>query len=140
MTKNRKIIAFVVGVSAILGLIIIGTEPNMAQIGNKRLGEWVNFSSLKGFIMNRDSADEGTPMLKTDLGDSAALPLQRNNNDPYTNNPIARIAQNCSPAVVNIDTESMVKQTSSPYGEDPYFKEFFGDEGPRDTRAVPTRG
>ncbi|MBP9958547.1 MAG: trypsin-like peptidase domain-containing protein, partial [Synergistaceae bacterium] len=112
----------------------------MAQIGNKRLGEWVNFSSLKGFIMNRDSADEGTPMLKTDLGDSAALPLQRNNNDPYTNNPIARIAQNCSPAVVNIDTESMVKQTSSPYGEDPYFKEFFGDEGPRDTRAVPTRG
>ena len=140
MTKNRKIIAFVVGVSAILGLIIIGTEPNMAQIGNKRLGEWVNFSSLKGFIMNRDSADEGTPALKTDLGDSAVLPLKRNSNDPYTDNPIARIAQNCSPAVVNIDTESMVKQTSSPYGEDPFFKEFFGDEGPRDSRAVPTRG
>jgi Trypsin-like serine proteases, typically periplasmic, contain C-terminal PDZ domain len=34
----------------------------------------------------------------------------------------------------------MVKQTSSPYGEDPFFKEFFGDEGPRDSRAVPTRG
>ena len=140
MTKNRKFIAFVVGVSVILGLIIIGTEPNMAQIGNNRLGDLVNFSSLKGFITNRGSADTEMPNLKTDQGDRAALPVERNSNDPYTNNPIAKIAQNCSPAVVNIDTESMVKQTSSPYAEDPFFKEFFGDELRRDSRAVPTRG
>ena len=139
MTKKRKIIAFIVGVSVILGLFIIGTEPDIAQIGNKKLGELVNFSSIKGFIMNRDSVNTEEPKQKT-LSSSEALTAQRNSNDPYTDNPIARIAHNCSPAVVNIDTESMVKQTSSPYAEDPFFKEFFGDELRKYSKAVPMKG
>ncbi len=59
--------------------------------------------------------------------------------DFYTQNPIAKIARECSPAVVNIDTVTLVKQNPFPFGNDPFFKEFFGEGfgGPVQERTVP---
>lgn len=57
--------------------------------------------------------------------------------DVYTGNPVARIVRQSSAAVVNIDTEAMVQQSASPFPDDPFFREFFGD---RLTREVPMRG
>jgi serine protease Do len=60
--------------------------------------------------------------------------------DLYAQNPVARIAKECSPAVVNIDTETMVTRSPHPFANDPFFKEFFGDEMERWNRTVPMRG
>ncbi|MDR1019401.1 MAG: Do family serine endopeptidase [Synergistaceae bacterium] len=58
----------------------------------------------------------------------------------YSQNPVARIAKECSPAVVNIDTETMVTRSPHPFANDPFFKEFFGEEMERWNRTVPMRG
>ena len=64
--------------------------------------------------------------------------------DVYTGNPIVKIVKNSSPAVVNIDTETMVKQSvmPNPFRGDPFFEEFFGQEffGGNQERVVPSRG
>jgi serine protease Do len=60
--------------------------------------------------------------------------------DVYAQNPVARIARECSPAVVNIDTETMVTRSPHPFANDPFFKEFFGEELDRWNRTVPMRG
>lgn len=59
---------------------------------------------------------------------------------PFDGNPVAEIAREASPAVVNIDTETMVKQSMSPFGNDPFFRQFFGEEYERFSRVVPMRG
>ncbi len=60
--------------------------------------------------------------------------------DVFTGNPIAKIVREASPAVVNIDTEAVVQQTFSPFPNDPFFREFFGDRFDRFSREVPMRG
>lgn len=66
--------------------------------------------------------------------------------DIYNGNPIVSIVKKSSPAVVNIDTETMVKQRimTSPFGRDPFFEEFFGEEffggNGMQERTVPRRG
>ena len=64
--------------------------------------------------------------------------------DIYSGNPIVGIVKSCSPAVVNIDTETMVKQRPmmSPFQGDPFFEEFFGPDifGGGQERIVPQRG
>lgn len=67
--------------------------------------------------------------------------------DFHNGNPIVAIVKKSSPAVVNIDTESMVKQKimTSPFGGDPFFEEFFGEDffgggGGTKERVVPQRG
>ena len=60
--------------------------------------------------------------------------------DVFTGNPIARIVKETAPAVVNIDTEAIVQRSSSPFPDDPFFREFFGDRFDRFTRDVPMRG
>ena len=69
--------------------------------------------------------------------DAAAAESPR---DVYSDNPIAKIARDCSPAVVNIDTETMVTRSPHPFANDPFFREFFGQELDRFTRTVPMRG
>ncbi|MDD4159837.1 MAG: Do family serine endopeptidase [Synergistaceae bacterium] len=66
--------------------------------------------------------------------------------DVYSGNPIVSIVKRSSPAVVNIDTETMVKQRimGNPFGRDPFFEEFFGEDffggGGTQERVVPQRG
>ena len=66
--------------------------------------------------------------------------------DIYNGNPIVSIVKKSSPAVVNIDTETMVKQRimSNPFGRDPFFEEFFGEDffggDGMQERVVPQRG
>ena len=65
--------------------------------------------------------------------------------DIYSGNPIVSIVKKSSPAVVNIDTEAMVKQRimSNPFGRDPFFEEFFGGDifgGAGQERIVPQKG
>ncbi|PIE53992.1 MAG: protease [Dethiosulfovibrio peptidovorans] len=60
--------------------------------------------------------------------------------DVYTGNPVAAIAEQSSPAVVNIDTEAMVRRSMSPFGDDPFFREFFGKQFKEFSRMVPMRG
>ena len=66
--------------------------------------------------------------------------------DVYTGNPIVSIVKRSSPAVVNIDTETMVKQRimTNPFGGDPFFEEFFGGDilggGGTQERMIPQRG
>lgn len=81
----------------------------------------------------------------TALAAGAAFAAPALGDDVYTRNPIAKIARDASPAVVNIDTETMVKQRGfSPFGggifgDDPFFREFFGDFE-RYNKIVPMHG
>jgi serine protease Do len=60
--------------------------------------------------------------------------------DLYTDNPIVKIVKECSPAVVNIDTETMVTRRPHPFASDPFFREFFGREFDSYRRMVPMKG
>lgn len=60
--------------------------------------------------------------------------------DPFTGNPIVKIAQVASPAVVNIDTEALVKQPLFPFADDPFFKQFFGEDLQQFTQVIPMKG
>ncbi|MDI9370521.1 MAG: DegQ family serine endoprotease [Synergistota bacterium] len=60
--------------------------------------------------------------------------------DPFTDNPVAKIAKELSPAVVNIDVEAMVTRSMSPFGDDPIFRQFFGEEFRRFSRTIPMKG
>ncbi|MDR1943395.1 MAG: Do family serine endopeptidase [Synergistaceae bacterium] len=70
--------------------------------------------------------------------ESARLPIPAE--DFYARNPVAKIAEDCSPAVVNIDTETLVTRSPHPFANDPFFKEFFGEELDRYNKTVPMRG
>lgn len=62
--------------------------------------------------------------------------------DVYTGNPIVNIVKQSSPAVVNIDTETIVTRSSRPFPfqGDPFFEEFFGQiMPPQQQRQVPQR-
>ena len=60
--------------------------------------------------------------------------------DVFTGNPVAQIAKRSSPAVVNIDTETLVRQSMAPFPDDPFFRQFFGQELERFSRTVPMKG
>lgn len=60
--------------------------------------------------------------------------------DVFTGNPIADIVEKTSPAVVNIDTKTMVRQPLSPFANDPFLREFLGDQLEKFTRLVPMKG
>lgn len=60
--------------------------------------------------------------------------------DPVAGNPIAKIAEEASPAVVNIDTETMVKRPLFPFADDPFFRQFFGDQWDKFTQIIPMKG
>lgn len=63
--------------------------------------------------------------------------------DVYAGNPIVNIVKQSSPAVVNIDTETMVtmNRRALPFQGDPFFEEFFGQiMPPQQQRQVPQRG
>jgi len=60
--------------------------------------------------------------------------------DPFSGNPVAKIAEDLSPAVVNIDVEAMVTQSAHPFADDPFFRQFFGEEFKRFSRTVPMKG
>lgn len=60
--------------------------------------------------------------------------------DPVAGNPIAKIAEEASPAVVNIDTETMVKRSLFPFADDPFFRQFFGDQWDQFTQIIPMKG
>ncbi|MDR1509843.1 MAG: Do family serine endopeptidase [Synergistaceae bacterium] len=60
--------------------------------------------------------------------------------DVYADNPIVKIVKECSPAVVNIDTETIVTRNPHPFADDPFFREFFGREFDNYRRSVPMRG
>ena len=60
--------------------------------------------------------------------------------DVYTGNPVASLFEKAAPAVVNIDTEAMVRRNVSPFGNDPFFREFFGDRMKEFSKMVPMRG
>ena len=54
--------------------------------------------------------------------------------------PIVALVKECSPAVVNIDTEKLVKRSFGPFGDDPFFREFFGREFENFNRTIPMKG
>ncbi len=59
----------------------------------------------------------------------------------FASNAIADLVAKVGPAVVNIDTESVVTQTVGPrLPRDPLFREFFGDAFREFTRKVPMKG
>lgn len=60
--------------------------------------------------------------------------------DVFTGNPIAKIAEVSSPAVVNIDVETVVTTSMSPFPDDPFFKQFFGEDFKRFRKSVPMKG
>jgi len=56
-------------------------------------------------------------------------------------NPVVNIVKEVSPAVVNIDVETISKRSMvSPFQNDPFFRRFFGEEFDRFTRSVPMKG
>lgn len=63
-------------------------------------------------------------------------------NDILTNNPVVELVKKVSPAVVNIDVETVAKRSGMrlPFQDDPIFKKFFGEEFERFSRSVPMKG
>jgi serine protease Do len=57
-------------------------------------------------------------------------------------NPVVQIVKAVSPAVVNIDVETMSKSSTLPlpFRNDPFFREFFGEEFRKFSRSVPMKG
>jgi serine protease Do len=60
--------------------------------------------------------------------------------DVFSGNPVAAIASKSSPAVVNIDTKTLVRRSFSPFGDDPILRQFFGDQMDLFSRVVPMEG
>jgi serine protease Do len=60
----------------------------------------------------------------------------------YSNNPIVQIVKDASPAVVNIDVETISKRSALPlpFQNDPFFKHFFGEDFQKFSRSVPMKG
>jgi serine protease Do len=63
----------------------------------------------------------------------------------YTDNPVVQIVKDVSPAVVNIDVESVSSRERrsglpAPFQNDPLFRRFFGEEFRRFSRSVPMKG
>lgn len=74
---------------------------------------------------------------------SVAPLTQAQAQDVYTGSPIVQIVKQSSPAVVNIDTETMVTRNTRalPFQGDPFFEEFFGQiMPPLQQRQIPQRG
>ena len=78
------------------------------------------------------------PALATGAPAAPAAPVR--GGDVFSGNPVAQIAKQSSPAVVNIDTETLVRQSMSPFPDDPIFRQFFGQELERFSRTVPMKG
>jgi serine protease Do len=55
-------------------------------------------------------------------------------------NSIADIAEKVGPAVVNIDTVRMVKQSSPFFSQDPIFRHFFGEQFKDYSKTIPQKG
>ncbi|MCF7935790.1 MAG: DegQ family serine endoprotease [Synergistales bacterium] len=70
----------------------------------------------------------------------AAVTTAGNAADPFTGNPVVKIAEKASPAVVNIDTKTMVRRSPFPFGDDPFFRRFFGEQYKEFSKMVPMRG
>ena len=100
----------------------------------------LSFAGMQAYLENSDIYRTLLPASRENQQEPRAKSVENKTNDVYTNNPIAKIAEQSSPAVVNIDTESMVTQTAHPYAEDPIFKEFFGEDLRRFNKAVPMKG
>ncbi|NLL36400.1 MAG: DegQ family serine endoprotease [Fretibacterium sp.] len=76
----------------------------------------------------------GAPLLGTQMALAAPSGVGEKN-------PVVSIVKSASPAVVNIDVETKVKQRSPfPFGDDPFFREFFGDIFRDYNRTVPMKG
>jgi serine protease Do len=60
----------------------------------------------------------------------------------YADNPIVQIVKDASPAVVNIDVETISRRSALPlpFQNDPFFKQFFGEDFQRFSRSVPMKG
>jgi serine protease Do len=60
----------------------------------------------------------------------------------YADNPVVQIVKDASPAVVNIDVETVSKRSALPvpFQNDPFFRQFFGDEFKKFSRSVPMKG
>lgn len=95
--------------------------------------EVVRMNKRKGLAMLPPVLLLAIAILSVVTGFSQAAEVQ----DIYTGNPVARIVKQVAPAVVNIDIEAMVRQSASPFPNDPFFREFFGDNL---SREVPMRG
>lgn len=60
----------------------------------------------------------------------------------YADNPVVELVKKVSPAVVNIDVETVARRSGprNPFQDDPLFKRFFGEEFDRFSRSVPMKG
>ncbi|MDR2528725.1 MAG: Do family serine endopeptidase [Synergistaceae bacterium] len=60
----------------------------------------------------------------------------------HVDNPVVRIVKEFSPAVVNIDVETVSQRSALPFPfrDDPFFRRFFGEEFDRFSRSVPMKG
>jgi serine protease Do len=60
----------------------------------------------------------------------------------YADNPIVQIVKDASPAVVNIDVETVSKRSALPlpFQNDPFFRQFFGEDFQKFSRSVPMKG
>jgi len=74
------------------------------------------------------------------LPNSVKSPPPAASQDVFTGNPVANIAKKASPAVVNIDTKTLVRKSFSPFGNDPFLRQFFGDQADLFSRVVPMEG
>ena len=74
------------------------------------------------------------------LGAAGAVPALAASSQ--ASNPIVTIVKDTSPAVVNIDVEAVSQRRVSPFpfGDDPIFRQFFGDAFKEYTRSVPMKG
>ncbi|MCE5201338.1 MAG: Do family serine endopeptidase [Synergistaceae bacterium] len=100
----------------------------MKKFGIALAGAAILFAggTFGAYIVGRQSA------VTTDgvVNQAASAVTSANAQEVYTGNPIVGIVKRSSPAVVNIDTETMVKVTPmpNPFAGDPFFEEFFGEE------------
>ncbi len=90
--------------------------------------------------MNRKRVLSGITVLAVCVWLLGMPVYQGNAQEVYRDNPIAKIARESSPAVVNIDVETLVTRSFAPFPDDPFFREFFGEDFKKFNRTVPMKG
>ena len=115
----------------------------MKKMGVALAGAAILFAggTFGAYLMARQAAEHADPA----VSQAAPALMSANAQEIYAGNPIVGIVKRSSPAVVNIDTETLVKVSPmfNPFKGDPFFEEFFGEDlfgGSGQEQVVPRAG
>jgi Do/DeqQ family serine protease len=123
-------------------VIINNSSPRRRQISRKSITALAlvllgaGFGVGGDYLLANNSSFSGTsavaePNLATDSATEVNNQVTTPSSAVAASNPIAAIVQQVGPAVVRIDSSRTVKNPQAQIFKDPFFRDFFGSQGPQ---------